>query len=144
MTICSNSHSLLKAIQGGAHDTQSIIQRLDNREGPTALIWVPGHKGIPGNEAAELAKAAATTADTISFAIANTLVRCTITYPPSKRHRTAMVPENFSWKADCITTSIWEDEAYAQETHRSSRRTPTCWIRQPTLRAHWACRSRKH
>ncbi len=60
ISICSDSQPLLKATQSGAHDTQSIRQRLDNREGSTTLIWVPGHKGIPGNEAAdELAKAAA-------------------------------------------------------------------------------------
>ncbi len=65
---CSDSQSLLKAIQNGVHETQSIRQRLltiDNRKGPTTLIWVPGHKGIPGNEPTdELAKAAATTTDT--------------------------------------------------------------------------------
>ncbi len=41
ISICSDSQFLLKAIQGGAHDTQSIRQRLDNREGPTTLNWVP-------------------------------------------------------------------------------------------------------
>ncbi len=61
ISICSDIQSRLKAIQSGAHDTQSIRQRLDNREGHTTLICVPGHKGKPGNEAAdELAKAAAT------------------------------------------------------------------------------------
>ncbi len=90
ISICFDSQSLLKAIQSGAHDTQSIRQRLDNREGPTTLIWVPGHKGIPGNEAAdELAKAAATATDTpprpISFATTKALIRSTVTDPSPNR-----------------------------------------------------------
>ncbi len=47
ISICSNSQSLLKAIQRGAHDSQCIRQRLDNREGPNTLIWVPGCKEEP-------------------------------------------------------------------------------------------------
>ncbi len=65
ISICSDSQSLLIAIHSGAHDTQFIRHRLDNMESPATLISFPGHKGIPGNEAAdELAKAAATTTAT--------------------------------------------------------------------------------
>ncbi len=114
ISICSDSKPLLKPVQSGAHDIQSIRQRQDNREGPTTLIWVPGRKGIPGNEAAdELVKAAATATDTpprpISFATTKALIRCTVTDPPSNRPRTAMVYEHFSWKADCIATSNMAD-----------------------------------
>ncbi len=73
-----------------AHDTQSIHQRLDNREGPATLIWVPIHNGIPCKEAAdELANAAATANDTpprhISIAIAKVLIRRTVTDPSPNR-----------------------------------------------------------
>ncbi len=63
-----NKNNRTTAIQSGAHNTQSIRQRLDNREGTTTLIWVPGQRGIPGNETAhELAKAAATATDSRTY-----------------------------------------------------------------------------
>ncbi len=101
-SICSDSQYLHVAIQSGAHDTQSIHQRLDNRKVPTILTWVPGHKGMPGNEATDESVNAASAATTH-------LIRCTVTDPPSNRPQTAMVYENFSWKADCISTSSRAD-----------------------------------
>ncbi len=49
ISVFSDSQALLKAIQGGAHDTQSIRQRPDNRKGPTILIYEPGQKVKSGN-----------------------------------------------------------------------------------------------
>ncbi len=53
ISVCSDSQALLKAIQGGAHDTQSIRQRLVNRKGLTILIYEPGQKVISGNWAVD-------------------------------------------------------------------------------------------
>ncbi len=138
ISICSDSHSLLKAIQSGAHDTQSIHQRLDNREGPTTPTWVPGHNGLPGKEAAgELANAAATATDTppqpISFA----------TDAPSPTRRptgpeTAKVYEHFPWKAGCIATSYRADTVLLARLREGY--TPF----SQGIRARYARRSRKH
>ncbi len=57
-TIYSINQSLAKAMHG---DTQYIRPRLDKRKGPAIVIWIPGHKAIPGNKAVfELVKADAT------------------------------------------------------------------------------------
>ncbi len=46
-----------ESIHSGAHDTQYIRQRLENRKGSNDLILVLGHKGIRDHEATdELAK----------------------------------------------------------------------------------------
>ncbi len=53
ISVRPDSQALLKATQGGAHDTQSIRQRLDNRKGLTILIYEPGQKVISGNWAVD-------------------------------------------------------------------------------------------
>ncbi len=50
--ICTDSQSLLKAIQNGSADTADLRSMLNKRAGKTTLLWIPGHHGIPGNEEA--------------------------------------------------------------------------------------------
>ncbi len=48
--ICTGSQSLLKAIQSGSIDTAGLRRMPYKRAGKTALLWIPGHHGIAGNQ----------------------------------------------------------------------------------------------
>ncbi len=111
LTICTDGQSLLKAIEHRSlvitHHLRSL---LNARPGPTSLLWIPGHKGIPGNELADTAaKAAAITTSgplrPISYASARSLIHRTLTSPPPTNSRTAEVYGGFSWSKDCTATS---------------------------------------
>ncbi len=62
LTICTDSQSLLKAIERRPSVSNHLRSLLNAPPGPTNLLWIPGHKGFPGNELADTAaKAAALT-----------------------------------------------------------------------------------
>ncbi len=65
LTIGTDSQSLLKAIKCRSPVTHHLRSLLNARPGPTSFLWIPGHKGIPGNELEDTAVkvAALTTSD---------------------------------------------------------------------------------
>ncbi len=82
LTICTDSQSLLKAIERRSPVTHHVRSFLNARPGPRSLLWVPGHKAIPANELADTAAkaAASTTSDPprpIYYASARFLIRRT-------------------------------------------------------------------
>ncbi len=113
--ICTDSQSLLKAIQNGSADTADLRRMLNKRAGKTTLFWIPSHHGVAGNKEADAcATKAATITDgaprPVSFAAASALISRTGTDPPPSHYRTKEVyTKAFSWPADCRTASTQHD-----------------------------------
>ncbi len=91
--ICTDSQSLLKAIQSGSADTADLRSMLNKRTGKTSLLWIPGRHGIVGNEEADAgAKQAVAISNgahrPVFFAAVSALFRRTLTDPPPCHCRT--------------------------------------------------------
>ncbi len=83
MVICTDSKSLIKAIQRGSADTADLRSMLSKRAGKTTLPWIPDHRRITGNEEADAcAKQAAAIHDgaprPLSFAAVSALIHRTL------------------------------------------------------------------
>lgn len=89
IAICSDSQSLLQALQQETCDVGELIRKLHSLTCVTTIIWVPAHCDIPGNEIADReAKSACTMEETeplpISYNSAKSLIkRCTQDAPPT-------------------------------------------------------------
>ncbi len=113
--ICTDSQSLLKAIQSRFADTTDLRRMLNKRAGKTTLLWIPGRQGFAGNEEADAcAKQAAAITDgatrPVSFAAGSAVIRRTLTDQPPCHCRTKEVySKTFSWPADCRAVSTRHD-----------------------------------
>ena len=83
--ICSDSQSLLRALENLTPDTADLRHMLDNLEGHTYIHWVPSHSKIPGNELADIAAKEATkiegTPTAVSFSSAKSVIKRLIKDP---------------------------------------------------------------
>ena len=91
VTFATDSLSLLQAIDNLSQDTTEIRQLLPNVCEHANLMYVPGHRDIPGNEMAdEHAKRAATLTDPPDFTVplraAKTIIKSEIRDPPVAHH----------------------------------------------------------
>ena len=119
--ICSDSLSLLTAIQSYSVDTQEFRDRTKNIIGRVILQWVPAHVNIPGNELADkAAKAAAKLpADlqqtAVPFSTAKAVIKRSICDPPPNHPRVLKAYQGLSQKQDNkLTASRKEQSLLAQ------------------------------
>ncbi len=105
--ICTDSQSLLKAIQSGSADTKDLRRMVKKRAGKTTLLWIPGHHGIAGNEEVnawdkEVEAITDGAPRPVPFATGSALIHRTLTDPPPCHCRTKEVyTKTFSWPTDC-------------------------------------------
>lgn len=114
---CTDSLSLLQAMENLNPETHEIRERLEEIEADIDLMYVPGHKDIPGNEHADkFAKQAAAftgpyaEAD-VSLKAARSAIHREIKDDPSTHHLIARAYEDYSEKLDRETIKNRRDGA---------------------------------
>ena len=105
--ICSDSQSLIFAIECRQSNVMDIISKLQQLKGRVIIQWVPGHSNIPGNEMAdkyakEIAQQGELTVSPspLSYNTVRAIIRREIKDPPSKHPTVSKAYEHLSIKEE--------------------------------------------
>ena len=118
--VCTDCKSLLQAIESETPNTRVIRDKLRRTGCQIILQWTPSHCGIPGNELAdvaakEAAKLEQETADLpISYEIAKSLIKRTLSDPPPTHHLVKQTYSNHCYKKDLAVGSRKDSATLAQ------------------------------
>ena len=107
--ICSDSQSLLTAIENSSPDTSNIRKQLSELKGRVTLQWVPSHSKVPGNELADQAAKEATEGEAdpvpVTYNSAVALIKRDIRDPPPVHNLVAQTYQHISLKKDSMIKS---------------------------------------
>ena len=120
--ICTDCKSLLQAIESETPNTRAIRDKLRRTGCQVILQWTPSHCGVPGNELADVAAKEATKLDPgpdtvnqpISYEIAKSLIKRTITDPPPVHHLVKQTYSNHCYKKDLAVKNRKDSATLAQ------------------------------
>ena len=102
--ICTDSQSLIAALDNESSDVASLCRRLDAMDRHIDIQWVPGHMDIPGNELADKFASEATElkddAQPTSLKAAKAVIKGTLKDKLPSHARTAAVYANHSIAKD--------------------------------------------